>query len=86
MTASAQVAALNKCHYRPDLGSGDTAAVLLTPDLNGMSGYLRQLTTDEQRAWLYEARRRGGLCALCGRALAEGEPVYVDRVVVGRCW
>ena len=43
-----------------------------------------RLTTDEQRAWFYAAQDRGGVCAACGRALAEGEPVYIERVLVDR--
>ena len=43
-----------------------------------------RLTSDEQRAWFYAARDRGGVCAACGRALAEGEPVYIEQVLVDR--
>ena len=49
-----------------------------------MSEDVRRVTTDEQRAWCYGARDRGGLCAACGRTLAPGEPVYVERFVVGQ--
>ena len=44
----------------------------------------RRLTTDEQRARFYAARDRGGLCAACGRALDDGEPVYIERVLLDR--
>jgi len=43
-----------------------------------------RITTDEQRHWLSIARARGGLCAGCGRALAPGEPVYIERLEVER--
>jgi hypothetical protein len=43
---------------------------------------MRRFTTDEQRQWLFSARRRGGLCAACGRALHDGESVYIEPVVV----
>jgi hypothetical protein len=46
-----------------------------------MSGDVRRLATDEQRDRLFKARHRGGLCAGCGRALAESEPVYLERFV-----
>ena len=49
-----------------------------------MSDDPRRLTTDEQRAWFSAARERGGLCAACGRVLGEGEPVYIDQVLVDR--
>ena len=42
----------------------------------------RRLVTHEQRERLHVARGRGGLCAACGRALDDGEPVYVDTVVI----
>jgi len=41
----------------------------------------RRLATDEQRDRLFTARHRGGLCAACGRALAEAEPVFMERFV-----
>jgi hypothetical protein len=47
-----------------------------------MSDDPRRLTTDEQRERAQIARRRGGLCAWCGRTLAEDEAVYVERVKV----
>jgi hypothetical protein len=46
-------------------------------------GRLR-VTTDEQRQRLYTANVHGGLCFGCGRALAPGEPVYIERVDVER--
>ena len=49
-----------------------------------MSAAPRRLVTEEQRERLYAARYRGGLCALCGRALDEGEPIYWEHFVVGR--
>jgi len=47
-----------------------------------MSDGPRLLTTDEQRERLHTARRRGGLCAACGRVLEEGELVYMKRLVI----
>ncbi len=41
----------------------------------------RPLTEDE-RARIHAARSAGGLCAGCGRALAAGEPVWIELVVV----
>src|SRR4051812_29862816 len=37
------------------------------------------IETEEQRDRLYEARRRGEICAGCGRALGEHESVYWER-------
>src|SRR5687768_3011495 len=47
-----------------------------------MSGDLRRLTTEDERERAQATPRRGGLCAWCGRTLAEGETVYVERVEV----
>ena len=47
-----------------------------------MSDSPRRLTTDEQRVQLHVARNYGGLCAACGRALDDGEPVYMETVVI----
>jgi hypothetical protein len=44
---------------------------------------VRRLTTDEQRERLQRAKTSRGLCAACGRALGDDEPVYIERVVVG---
>jgi hypothetical protein len=49
-----------------------------------MSDDPRRLTTEEQRERLFAARYRGGMCAVCGRALDPGEPVYWERFTVGR--
>jgi hypothetical protein len=49
-----------------------------------MSSEPRRLTTEEHRERLYAARYRGGLCALCGRTLDEGEPVYWERFAIGK--
>ena len=49
-----------------------------------MSDDPRHLTTEEQRERLYRARYRGGLCTACGRALDDGEPVYIAPVAVDR--
>ena len=42
-----------------------------------------EVSTEEQRERLHTARRRGGLCAACGRALGEDEPVFIERFVTG---
>jgi hypothetical protein len=39
----------------------------------------RRLATEEQRERFHLARRRGGLCAACGRSLEDDEAVYVER-------
>ncbi len=49
-----------------------------------MSDGPRRLTTDLERERLHAAERRGGLCVACGRVLDDGEPVYIERVVVDR--
>ena len=41
-----------------------------------MSDDARHPLTDEERARIHTARRNGRLCAGCGRALADGEPVW----------
>ena len=40
---------------------------------------LRRPTTEEERARIHEARYRGGLCGTCGRALAEGEAIWIEQ-------
>ena len=49
-----------------------------------MSDGPRRLTTDLERERLHAAKGRGGLCVACGRVLDDGEPVYIERVVVDR--
>ena len=44
-----------------------------------MSDEVRRLMTEEQRERLYLARRRGGMCAACGRALGADETVYIEQ-------
>jgi hypothetical protein len=51
-----------------------------------VSDDLRRLTTEEQREQLFTARRRGGMCAACGRVLSADEPAYIERFVVGGTW
>jgi len=48
-----------------------------------MSAHVRWLTTDEQRQRFHLARRVGGLCAACGRALGPDEVVYVEPFTIG---
>src|SRR4051794_16628094 len=40
------------------------------------------LKTDAERERLYAARERGGVCAGCGRALEDGEPVYIESIAL----
>jgi hypothetical protein len=40
---------------------------------------LRRLTTEEQRERFHMARRQGGQCVACGRALGADETVYIER-------
>jgi hypothetical protein len=49
-----------------------------------MSTIRRRLTTDEERERFAVARDRGGLCVACGRTLVDGEPVYIEQVLVDR--
>ena len=49
-----------------------------------MSEDARRALTEEERARAQAAKTRGGLCGRCGRALAEGETVWIERVPVGR--
>jgi hypothetical protein len=48
-----------------------------------MTDDARRALTEEERARIHAARRAGGLCGLCGRALAEGEPIWMERLEVG---
>ncbi len=47
-----------------------------------MSDDPRRVETQEALDRLHLARKRGGLCAACGKALHPREPVYWERVVV----
>jgi hypothetical protein len=47
-----------------------------------MSDDPRRLVTHEQWERLHVARKRGGLCAACGKTLADGETVYVEQLVI----
>lgn len=42
----------------------------------------RQLVTEEDRQQFQAARRTGGVCAACGRPLADGESVWHERFVM----
>ena len=46
-----------------------------------MSGDARCVLTDEGRVRAQLAKTRGGLCGRCGRALAEGEAVWMERLL-----
>jgi hypothetical protein len=43
-----------------------------------MSDEARRVMTEEEHDRFHLARKRGGMCAACGRVLADGEPVYVE--------
>lgn len=42
----------------------------------------RRPLTEEERARIHVARYRGGMCAVCGRELVEGETVWVQPIDV----
>ena len=48
-----------------------------------MSDHPRHLTTEDQRERFHLARTAGGMCAACGRALEDGEAVYVEPFTIG---
>jgi hypothetical protein len=43
-----------------------------------MSDDRLRIATEEDRERLYAARRNGGMCAACGRALDAGETAYLE--------
>ena len=47
-----------------------------------MSDDARRPLTEEERARIQAARLGGGVCAACGRALAEGETVWITSLAV----
>jgi hypothetical protein len=47
-----------------------------------MKNDVRRLTTEKHKR-MHAARKAGGLCSICGRALSDSEPVYIDQVMVG---
>jgi hypothetical protein len=48
-----------------------------------VSDDVRRVTTEAQRERFHLARRRGGQCVACGRALSADETVYIERFEVG---
>jgi len=63
---------------------GDSgAAVQASEGREDVSDDVRRLTTDEQRERFQAARRRGGLCAACGRTLGDDEVVYIESFTIG---
>ena len=44
-----------------------------------MSDDVRRITTEEQLEQFHLARKGGGQCIACGRALANGEAVYIEQ-------
>ena len=47
-----------------------------------MTDDARRPLSEDERARIHAARRDGGMCTACGRPRAEGEAVWMDRVVV----
>jgi hypothetical protein len=48
-----------------------------------MSNDPRRLATEEQRERFHLARKRGGMCAACGRSLGPDETVYMEPFKIG---
>jgi hypothetical protein len=48
-----------------------------------VSDDVRRITTEEQRERFYLARKQGGQCVACSRALGADETVYVERFEAG---
>lgn len=51
-----------------------------------MSTRVRWLVTEDERARLHMAKRRGDVCADCGRRLGDGETVWIERFSIGTQW
>ena len=49
-----------------------------------MSDDLHRVGTPEERDRFNAARALGGICAACGRALGDDEPVYIESVLLDR--
>ena len=49
-----------------------------------MSRHVHRVTTEEGRERFNAAKEAGGLCAVCGRVLDDGEPVYIEQVALDR--
>ena len=47
-----------------------------------MTDEARRVLTEEERARIQEAKWNGRLCALCGRALAEGEMFWLEWITI----
>jgi hypothetical protein len=48
-----------------------------------MNDEARRIITEAQRERFHHARRRGGQCVACGRALSADETVYIEQFDVG---
>ena len=48
-----------------------------------MSDDAHRPLTEEERARIQAARQRGEACGRCGRAFAEGESIWIERLAVG---
>ncbi len=46
----------------------------------------RVVSNDEREAAIFEAKREGGICAACGRALSDDEPVWRQRLASRAGW
>jgi len=44
------------------------------------------MTDDERNAAIFAAKKDGGICAACGRALSAGEPVWRERLALRLAW
>ncbi len=47
-----------------------------------MTDDARRVLAEEGRARIHAARRYGGSCALCGRPLAQGETIWMERAAI----
>jgi len=51
--------------------------------MDRMSDDVRRVRTEEQREQFHLARKQGGQCVACGKALGADENVYVERFRIG---
>ena len=82
--ATAVVAVLLATVQRPGGGGASTTAEAAGGAGRGcdVTDDARRVLTEEERARIQEAKRNGRLCALCGRALAEGETIWVEWITI----
>jgi hypothetical protein len=58
--------------------------LVLMRDRDAVRHAVHRLTTGDELGWFYAARQRGGTCAVCGKPLAAGEPVYLEWFALNR--